>query len=63
MDDCEADKAVLRRLGQTQSYECVLYKNNIPIGIPRDVRGMFFDDYQKSLKEKHPNIQIKVQDE
>jgi hypothetical protein len=62
MNDCEADKAVFRRLCQTQDYECVLYKDNIPIGIPHDARGMFFDDYQKSLKEKYPNIQIEVRD-
>jgi hypothetical protein len=61
MGKSEIDKAVFYRLGQTQTYACVFYKENVAVGNFLDVMGAFISDLQEWLKEKYPNIQIEVQ--
>ena len=61
MNKCKVDKAVFYRLGQTQTYACVFYKDNNHVGDFLDTMGLFIPDAQEWLKEKYPNIKIEVQ--
>jgi hypothetical protein len=60
MKENKVDKAVFYRLGETQTYACIFYKNDVIVGNFLDCQGVFIPDVQEWLKTKYPGIEIIV---
>jgi len=60
MNNTKIDKAVFYRLGQTQTYSCIFYKNNVIVGNFFDVMGVFIPDIEEWLKAKYTGIKIEM---
>jgi hypothetical protein len=60
MENIKIDKAVFYRLGETQTYACVFYKNGNPVGNFLDTLGVFIPDVKEWLETKYTGIKIEM---
>jgi hypothetical protein len=60
MNNNKIDKAIFYKLGQTQTYACVFYKDNNIVGNFLDVMETFIPDIKEWLKQKYTGIEIEM---